>query len=257
MKRFSTSNLLWFIAILIFSACQSNTTAERPKIKQGKTLLTPTLDAHGTLQQWQEHNDLQFRIGENPGEQFRLDLKSRHEVITGEGYTLGYDGKRYWSDVRDTSVGDKNAKFLVNLQFYFFAMPFVLADEGVSLAALPDQEVAGKNFNVIKATFGSGVGVAPEDQYLVFVDPQTKQMEYLLYSVTFFNRANAEKYGALHYHTWQEVDGLLLPHKATRFRWDSEQKKLGDARGEKVFSAVKLDKQHPDPSIFAPPTHTD
>jgi len=253
MKRLSFLILLSATGIALFSACQNATDTKRTDIKIQESLLTPTFENHGSLEKWLEYNDLQFGLGLGPKEEFRLDLKSRHELITGEGYSLGFDGNQYWSDVRDTAVGDKNAKFLINLQFYFFAMPFVLGDDGVNLASMPDQEIAGKTFKVIKATFGTDVGVAPEDQYIVFVDPATRQMEYLLYSVTYFNPDNAEKYGALHYHTWQEVGGLKLPHKATRYSWNSEEQMLGDARGEKVFSQVRLSKEKPDPSTFAPP----
>lgn len=237
------------LAICLFS-CQGPAT-DRSSVAptRATTLLDPVFDAHGSIERWKEQRTLQFNLGGTNGEDFTVDLWSRHERISGKGYTLGYDGNEYWSDVQDTAVGEKNAKFLINLQFYFFAMPFVLADEGVYLEDLPDRTIGGKTYRVVKATFGDGVGVAPKDQYLVYFDPETKRMEYLLYSVTYFNPDNAEKYGALHYHTWQDVDGLLLPKSATRYRWNDDQQVLGESRGEKVFASVSLSMEA-NPRVF-------
>jgi len=84
-----------------------------------------------------------------------------------------------------------------------------LADDGVSLEDLGSKEVNDRKYNVIKATFGEGVGDASEDQYILYVNPNTNKIDFINYSVTYFDKTKATKYNALKYE-WQNVNFAKL-----------------------------------------------
>ncbi len=217
--------------------------------------LQALFEAHGGLAHWQSFQTLSFTIeSHSPARttvaQHVVDLHTRHERIKGPGYQLGFDGSDYWEIRSDTSLKKMDAKFLVNLQFYFFAMPFVLADPGVKAESTGSKQLNGKTYDVYQITFEQGTGVASDDQYIVYVDQQTGRLEILLYSVTYYNKDNAEKFNALHYTDWQKVNGLLLPVKASRHFWDQKRGALGDKRGEKIYRDVELATAAPPVEIF-------
>lgn len=231
-------------------------TVQLPQISN--PLLAQTIETHGGLAAWKSFGTMEFDLvsasGDNRSEVHSLlNLHSRHERITGSNYELGYDGKDYWQWLKEEGMKEMNPTFYINLQFYFFAMPFVLTDEGVKAENLGEKQLAGKTYEVIKITFDAGTGVAPDDQYIVYVDPASKQMEALLYSVTYFNKENAERYSALRYTEWQEVNGLKLPKTMVRHRWDAEKEELGEERGTKTFLNVRLVKEEPSTEVFAKP----
>ncbi len=218
--------------------------------------LSATFDAHGSLDHWKSFRTLTFDLISERGEKrdtqhISTDLQDRRELIRTATYDIGYDGTSYWKIMHDSSATNTDPRFMKNLQFYFFAMPFVLADPGVTATSLPPQSISNKMFDVIKITFGDSVGVAPKDQYILYVDPISKRLNYMLYSVTYFDPDRAEKYGALYYRDWQEVDGLLLPKVGERFEWNAEDKSLGKSRGFKRFQNVQLLVESKDSQFFS------
>lgn len=246
--------LLYIVIALGLGACNGPVSPEAGSYSAVNPLLKPVFDAHGGLDIWRSFRSLAFTLTTgSSSEDFIVDLNNRYERIKGSNYEIGYNGDEYWQWLKDTSVTEKNPKFAINLQFYFFAMPFVLADPGVNSEDLGERTLNDKPYRVIKITYDAGIGVAPEDQYILYVDPATHRLEYLLYSVTFFNADNAEKYSALHYTEWQQKEGLLLPYKLLRYAWDAEKQQLGQARGEKIFSNVELGKESPPAQVFTKP----
>lgn len=221
-------------------------------------LLQKALDAHGGLDKWRSFRQLSYDWNRPEGEadQSRstiLDLQNRREKITAAKYEMGYDGENYWHKAVEDFEGNLNPKFTINLEFYFFAMPFVLADPGVNYENIGQKEVGENTYDVLKITFNDGTGVAPKDQYLLHFNPETHRLELLLYSVTYFNTENAEKYNARKYEEWQEIDGLWIPLKVISYRWDSENNQLGDLRSGSVYSNVTFETEAPVDEIFAAP----
>ncbi|MEM7659012.1 MAG: DUF6503 family protein [Bacteroidota bacterium] len=248
---------------LLLGSCDSPPATSTPEteavvavLPTPEGLLGESLAAHGGLDQWRKFGTLELSLNNGAGtstDQILTDLHTRHELITGEEYAIGFDGETYWQTRVDTAQEPKNARFYINLQFYFFAMPFVLADPGVVVQELGQREIAGNPYEVVQAGFEDGVGVAPKDQYLLYLDPETKQLAYLLYSVTYFNEEHAERYNALHYAEWQEVDGLVVPSRIDRYRWEAEAQTLGEARGAKYYPEVKFSGEAVPASTFTPP----
>ncbi len=242
-------NILFYIVIIYSTAIAQETPDEFNKV----------LEAHGGLDNWQAKGSLAYHVesmsaGKKNLEEYIINLHTRHEKIVGDNYEMGFDGKEYWQWVKDEKMDEKNPRFFTNLQFYFFAMPFVLADPGVNIESLGLKEVEGKPYHGFKATFDAGVGEAPEDQYILYVERESYQLTYLLYSVTFFNKERANSYSARAYKDWHEVDGLLVPKEIIRHKWDNENDRLGEEVGIVRYPFVEFKEEIPDEGTFSPPT---
>jgi len=216
--KFSLLNLsILAIALLFLNACNEPTPkATTPTVakKEIPAFFQKVLDAHGGLDTWNKMNTLKFSGTRNtPSTDYVVDLKSRKETISIEGkYTFGNDGSKVWITPERDSFPSKNPRFMKNLLFYFVAVPFVFADEGVTVSDLGSKEIDGRKYDVMKATFGAGIGDAPEDQYIMYVNPNSHVVDFITYSVTYFDKTRATKYNALKY-SWKNTNGILFPEK--------------------------------------------
>ncbi|MGI9546034.1 MAG: DUF6503 family protein, partial [Flavobacteriaceae bacterium] len=92
--------------------------------------LVEILHAHGGLDQWKSLKSLVYEIPKtNFNEVHTIDLYSRKDRVDTPAYTMGFDGEDVWLEDKD-EVYEGDPVFYHNLMFYFYAMPFVLADEG-------------------------------------------------------------------------------------------------------------------------------
>ena len=149
--------------------------------------LVKIFDAHGKLDKWKEMKSLSYEIVREGGNEKQLiDLISRNERIEANNFKTGYNGKEYWLEA-DTSYKG-NPKFYHNLMFYFYAMPFVIADDGINYSKAEDLKFRDTTYPGIRISYNDGVGESPEDEYFIHYNPETYQMEWLGYTVTFFLR---------------------------------------------------------------------
>ena len=248
--------IIFAISLICFLAtCSSNQTEEQPVEKTQKEFpefFQKILEAHGGWEAWEKMNTLKFTsIRSNPNTEYTVDLKSRMELIEVDGkYQLGNDGDKVWvAPVRDSFPG-KSPRFMKNLVFYFVAVPFVFADDGVNLEMVGTQKIDGLEYQVIEATFGDGVGDAPEDIYKMYVNPNTSIVQFITYSVTYFNKENATKFNALKY-DWKNVNGLLFPEKYTGYIWHDST--FGDERYQSPFDNASYSEAKADNAIFKIP----
>jgi hypothetical protein len=180
-----------------------------------------------------------------------IDLKTRKVLITSDTYTIGFDGNEVWVTPDKEAYKGNSARFYHNLQFYFFAIPFVLADPGTYHESLGKKEFQGVNWDVLKTSFDNQVGDAPDDYYLTYSDPQTHQLKLLLYTVTYFSRNVNGNFNARVYDSLQEAGGLLVPAKMISYRWENGI--LGEKRSETSFRNVRFSKEAPDAAQFVVP----
>ncbi|MGJ8667717.1 MAG: DUF6503 family protein [Patiriisocius sp.] len=144
-----------------------------------------------------------------------------------------------------------NARFYHNLMFYFYAMPFVLADDGISYTDIPETELDGKKYKGVKISYGDGVGDSPKDEYMLYFDPATNQMTWLAYTVTFNKDEKNDNWKFIKYDKWQEVNGLMLPEKMT---WYNVENNLPTSeRSDLRFSKVTATETVLDNKIFERP----
>lgn len=216
------------------------------------TAFETALDAHGGLEPWRSYGTLEFDL-ESGGsvERHLVDLRERTVLVTAEDWRLGYDGRNAWVEPGlDAYSG--NPMFYSSLHFYFFSLPFVLADPGTVHRPLGMQTIDGKAYDVHQVGFETGVGDSPEDVYRMYLDPETGRLDVLLYTATFHSGEPSDRFGARIY-TWQEVDGLLVPASYTPHAWNAADSTLGDARGTVTFRNVRFDTERPDSTLFTAP----
>lgn len=252
---------LLLVTVLFLYSCNDSTVKEATseKVDYYKNIpaeLKPVFEAHGGLEKWNEMQALTYSFlrGEKDEVQ-KMDLRNRKARIEGKGYTIGFDGEEVWVAPNKAAYSGSSARFYHNLMFYFYAMPFVLADPGINYEVLPQGEILGKMYNKISITYGSGVGDAPDDEYIICFDPETNKMEWLLYTVTYFSKEKGKKYNALHYNKWQEVNGLLLPETNAGYRTSNDS--ITEKRYESLFKNVSISTEAFDQSIFEMPSEAE
>jgi len=250
--------LLGFILSIIIACQQPETknqvidTANESKTKDLPALLQKALKAHGGLDRWNEMKTMEYSFPkEESKEQQVIDLENRKVMLIGENYKVGFDGADVWVSPNLAAFGKRSARFYHNLIFYFYAMPFVLADDGINYEQLPERSFKDKEYAALKISYQSGVGDAPNDYYVAHFSKTTGLMEYLLYTVTYYSKEKSEKFNALHYSEWETVNGLKLPKKMVSYNFENGE--LGEMKYERVFSDASLSKDKKPTSFFAKP----
>jgi len=256
---------LFLLAIGVLFSCKETSKAEKEEVvvenKVEETVpdrsanfpkdIAAVFEAHGGIQTFDTQNTLIFELSNPEGnEKHTTDLKTRHARIETDKFALGFDGKEAWIE-QDSTYFKGNPRFYHNLMFYFYAMPFVLGDDGISYEKVDDLKVENKTFPGYKVSYGDGIGDSPKDNYFIYYDPQSYQMKYLGYTVTFFSKESSEKVSLIEYADWNHVNGLLLP-KTLKWR-TYENGKVGEVKSERIFVNPSTSKEKLDASVFSKP----
>ncbi len=207
--------------------------------------------AHGGIQAFDQMNTLIFELSNPEGNEKHItDLKTRHARIETDKFVLGFDGNDAWL-VQDSTYFKGNPRFYHNLMFYFYAMPFVLGDQGISYEKVADLTVGDISYPGYKISYGDGVGDSPKDNYFLYYDASSHQMKFLGYTVTFFSKETSEKISLIEYSDWNKVNGLILP-KTLKWR-NYEDGVVSDVKSERNFVNVGISKDKSSVSLFKKP----
>jgi hypothetical protein len=196
-------------------------------------VLSKVFDAHGGLQKWKQQRTLIYVLPkpENP-ETHSVDLWSRKDRIDSEKFTIGFDGNEIWLlDPNENYNGD--AAFYHNLMSYFYAMPFLLADDGIVYSETEDLIFEGKSYPGIHIGYNSGVGISSKDEYVLHYDPETYQMAWLGYTVTYRTGEKSDNVKWIKYDDWQNLNGIVLPKSITWYNY--EGRNILDPRSTVTF----------------------
>lgn len=211
--------------------------------------ISQIFDAHGSIDAWNAMQTLYFEIEKpNQNEIYDVALKSRKSLITSEHHLLGFDGDNVWLKNLDTVKYTSNPKFYYNLMFYFYAMPFVLGDDGINYTEVEALEFEGVTYPGLLISYNDGVGESPEDEYILYYHPETFKMEWLGYTVTYFSQEKGKEFHFIKYSDWQDLNGLQLPKTLTWYNY--ENNKPTTLRNAMNFVKVKLSKESPNEAIF-------
>jgi uncharacterized protein DUF6503 len=252
------TSLLLLAIVLLFSCKQEKTTNDYKNETLDVTITTypenisKIFEAHGGLEAWNSTQTLEFMMPKPNGiEVTTTNLKSRKSLIAMPKHQIGFNGKDVWLLKKDTTAYKGNPKFYYNLMFYFYAMPFVLADDGITYKDAEPLTFEGKEYPGIHISYDSGIGASPEDEYILYYDNDTNKMAWLAYTVTFFSKSKSKEFHLIKYDAWQEVDGLLLPKT---FKWyHFEDNIVGDYQREMNFVNVVTSIAPPNDSLFVKP----
>lgn len=267
-KRTSLFILVGSVASFLSAGCEpsqnTSQTAASPIATNQHTTLDSSQDvldrgiaSQGGLAAWQSYGALEYDIVKGDRHEHHLiDLHNRKMLITGETYQMGYDGVDVWV-TPGLEAFPGSARFSKGLDFYFFVIPFVLADPGTNREILGRVTLGEKEYEAVRVSFEAGVGDSPDDVYIAHFDPDTHRLRVLLYTVTFRSQQPNENFNARVYETWQEVGDLTLPRKVTSYQWNGVERKLGEKRVETIYNNVRLHIEPPDSALFARPAEAE
>jgi hypothetical protein len=235
----------------------------RMAASEGGRLVARAIEAHGGLLAWYEAGtvELEFdyapRSGEDRRHTFqRLDLwraRAHHEEVDGDA-TFGWDGEEAWI-APDAEAFPSPARFWALTPHYFFAIPFVLADEGVRYEVLEDAAFDGVDHRLVKITYEAGTGDAPDDYYVVYLHPETHRVAALRYVVSypgFFPEGGHTPEKLMRYEALEEEAGLLVPHALPTFAFDAVAGTIGERVTDITITRVRFGETYP-AALFARP----
>jgi len=218
--------------------------------------ISKVFEAHGGLDVWNDMKSLSFTMPKPDGNEITtVNLKNRKSRIEMPKHTIGFDGKEVWLQSKDTTTYKGNPKFYYNLMFYFYAMPFVLSDNGIHYENATALEFEDKQYPGIKISYESGVGESSDDEYVMYYDPETYQMAWLGYTVTYFSKEKSKDFHYIKYYEWQQVNGLLLP-KILQW-YQVVDGKITEKRNDVEFIDVMVSKEKSNPTIFVKPENAE
>jgi hypothetical protein len=255
---------LALMIVLVFASCKDNKTNKAVESTDYSETeldvttstypeaITKVFTAHGGVDTWKEMQTLKFTIDKKSGkETITTDLYNRKAFVQMPKHTIGFDGQDVWLKKQDTTSFKGNPKFYYNLMFYFYAMPFVLADDGIVYKEAKPLDFEGKTYPGIKISYQSGVGESPEDEYIVYYDSETNKMAWLGYTVTFFSKEKGKEFHFIKYSEWQNVNGVQLPKTLTWYNYKNNMPTT--KRNDVEFSDVRLTEMKMKAKVFAKP----
>ncbi|WP_323788073.1 hypothetical protein [Psychroserpens sp.] len=255
---------LLLCTLIVFSSCKNDKKNEAVEaLDYSETELDVTtstypesiskvFDAHGGLDTWEEMQTLKFTMAKDSGDEITTtDLYNRNSLIEMPKHTIGFDGQEVWLHKKDTTNYKGNPKFYYNLMFYFYAMPFILADDGIVYEDVQPLIFEGKSYPGIKISYDSGVGESPEDEYILYYDSKTNKMAWLGYTVTYFTKEKAKEFHFIKYSEWQNSNNLQLPKILTWY--DYENNLPTTKRNDVEFTNVILTSVKMNSEVFSKP----
>lgn len=205
---------------------------ERLSASEGGKIVLRAIEAHGGLEAWYSAPTSSFTWEySNAGMNGRFKTRAVVDNNTRQAYhqilelgtpdepkpydgSFAWDGEEAWIHPADTPI--INPRFWALTGFYFQQIPFVLADPGLTYEVLPDEELDGKPYDMVKVGFGSGIGDSPDDNYTLYVDKENDMVAAIRYTVTYGRQPRGpgdEPPGEtlLLYQDYTTVDGLTVP----------------------------------------------
>lgn len=224
---------LFALALAPVSAQEGEPTSRptsRPSEAATPRLVSDVEAAHGAAA-WRQKQAIECGIKVVFGGATRLEGKllyeparSRVRIELAQGGQLVFDGQRAWVG------GGKEvprARFHLLTWPYFLAAPFKLGDPGARLEAERAGTLDGQPVRLAKLTFAEGTGDSPRDWYLLHVDPETRRLVAMAYTVTYgasaptqLEQAEADPH-AIRYDRFLEVEGVLLATHWTFHAWSA------------------------------------
>ncbi|WP_299112878.1 DUF6503 family protein [uncultured Winogradskyella sp.] len=253
---------LIFLLVIVLISCKNEAKVESTEIKSVTTEdittsiypepITKVFDAHGGIDNWNKMKTLSFTMEKPNGKEVTTtNLKTRAELIDTPTYAMGYNGEDLWVSEKDGNEYKGNARFYKGLMMYFYAMPFIVGDDGIIYENVAPLTFEGKTYPGILISYEAGVGVSPDDQYVVYYNSDTGQMQWLSYTVTFGKDEKSKDFRYIRYNDWQTINGLILPKSISWYTYENNVPT--ELRNTVEFTDVLLSEEVPDNSMFAIP----
>ncbi|MEL0652262.1 DUF6503 family protein [Algibacter sp. TI.3.09] len=257
-------NILFLFITMAFFSCKNETknASVKPVEPQEEKqvamenrypeALVKVFDAHGGLNTWNNMQSLAYtQVKESGNVSTITNLKNRNIVVDMPEHTIGANDEDVWLNTKGEKAFKGNPRFFYNLMFYFYAMPFVLADDGIVYGDAEPLTFEGVTYPGIKISYQNGVGESSGDDYVLYYNPTTYKMEWLGYTVTYFSKEKSSELHFRRYTAWQNVNGLDVVEAMVGYK--AEENVPTAAGREDKFIDVKLSTEAPDSSVFKTP----
>ncbi len=136
------------------------------------------------------------------------DLVFLNGPTKGEGWALA-DGRHF--DIKNGEHIAKDAPdphVKVPVKNWWFQFPFRIS-EAEFIGHGGTAEVGGKTYELVYATWGSAEPNETYDQYVIYIDPTSKRMEWLYFT---YRKMVPAASISMHLSDFHTVDGVLVPH---------------------------------------------
>ncbi|MGB3776761.1 MAG: hypothetical protein WA960_00275 [Tunicatimonas sp.] len=217
---------------------------ERLNASEAGQRIGQAIEAHGGLARWYGNGPLAFRFNYQPlddgtpRDTYEVasywSAQTRHRLAQDTTLQYGWDGQQAWAYPTDTLI-PYDVRFWSLTPYYFVGIPFVLADEGIDLALMEPDTLAGNTYDLVKVTFGAGVGDAPDDYYVIYIAQDDNRVDAIRYIVSYpgyFPKGGHAPEKLMTYEGAQTADGITLPERYRTFWWKDEQ------RGEHITNVT-------------------
>ena len=164
-----------------------------------------------------------------------LTNSSKIRIDKKDGTKLIYNGDKVMLCPKEANYN--RARFDMFTWSYFLALPFKLSDPGTSLEVKQDRLLDGENYSTAKLTFDKGTGDAPDDWYVVYVNPKNNIVTAAAYIVTYgagndISKAESDPHMII-YKDYMMIDNVPISTQWDFYGWTEEKgktEKLGEAR---------------------------
>lgn len=188
-----------------------------------ETVVAKMLEAHGGYDTWANSPSVSFDEsmtirGGTRSARVVVEQGARRSTMVGDGYRVGWDGETCWS-VGWTAPAPP--RFMAQLNFYFYNLPWLVRDDGVRLAYEGTTTILDEptEYHAVRMTFEAGTGDSPDDYYVLYVHPETFVLHATEYIVTYApilpEGVTSSPVHVLVFEDHATVDGLLVPHGYT------------------------------------------
>ena len=201
--------------------------------------LLKIFDAHGGLAIWNDMRTLEFSIEKPDGYEITTtDLQDRYALVELPKHIIGFDGESVWMKSDKGAQYDGEPTIYYNYMFYLYAMPFVLADEGIKYSEAEPLTFEGKTYPGIRISYLEDTVEKSNNQYVLYYDADSYKMTWLATNTTLDKKEVNKEWDFIKYSEWQEVEGLLLPK--TLAWYDVKNNMPTTVKNEVTFSNISL-----------------
>lgn len=230
MQRF-----IFLSYLFLLNACQPNEEARQASSQ----LLEKTIAYHDPNENWKQlktrlyisstdtagnENAFEIEIDNNTGYFSHISRNDGKELVKGiladEAFFL-IDGDQNISeeDRKKYDLTPESVRWLRDFYVYLYGLPMKLADDGTIVEdTLINQEINGKNYNVVQVRYDASVG---QDTWFFYLDPETTAMKAYR-----FHHGSPESGEYILLDEELTVDGVKLP-KVRQWYLNKDNKYLG------------------------------
>lgn len=239
------------------------TTLPEDRVEKGRALLQQMLEAHGGLDAWRAHGNVRVTFQDRwPNALTRAAVMPwpesgatlQQEILIGtetsritfmDGDWVGkvwgiQDWVTYHVEPGGEPVveGDKDIWFWLPTTQYFFEAPFRLR-EGQYVAHAGTQTIHGKTYDLVYITWGSVEPSKTIDQYVAWIEQDTRRLGILQYTVRDFGKRIQ---GTAHYEGYKQIQGLTVPTRIRLGDLEDKENVLHMMEFSKIEYGVSLER---------------